>query len=92
MSLRGSRPRSENSRRNRVTVHHRSLDAINLPTPERGWPTGSVRVVNTAHAPTCPAFTAFVAETGAAVRLMFASDAGAENLLFRETLSSGPEC
>jgi hypothetical protein len=73
-----------------VAVSDWPADAIDLPTPERGWPTEVVRVVNTAQALSCPAFSAFMAETGAVMRFTVCHDPGADNLLFRETLDLGP--
>ena len=65
-------------------------DAINLPTPPRGWPGEIVRVVNTSHAPSCPAFGTFVAETGAITRYTICDEQGCrEPLVLRGHLHLG---
>jgi len=67
-------------------------DTEGLPTPERGWPSDTVQLLITTHSRGCPAFLAYVAETGASVRLAVVSDEGWESVLLRETLDLGLVC
>lgn len=72
-----------------IEVSEWPADTEGLPTPERGWSSNVVRLLNTTHARTCPEFMAYVAETGASVRLAVVSDEGWEHVLLRETLDLG---
>jgi hypothetical protein len=72
-----------------VTVSDWPADEVGL-APEGGWTSDVVAVLNTAHAPSCPSFTAFIAEHRTPFRFTFALDEGWENVLLRESVDRRP--